>query len=232
MLDRLRYLAPAVARQRFASAKITVREESAFQGGDGYLLFGTPALAAATIAVIARHAFAAVPTSIDPIYAEPDFAADFFTSTGAAMQGLVEDRGYAALLGAFGPRPAGPRPAGRPSARQSDTGGPAIIRHPRELRAIPNNAILQQLGWCANTLQGVGAAAARMPEHFAEMRESSPRFRRSHGFCRTCALRHSDLDVLRAVISLIDPGSWLDRAAAAHRRPGRRPGAGRYRRGA
>ena len=215
----MRYLAPAVARQRFASAKITVREESAFQGGDGYLLFGTPERwPRRPSQCIARHAFAAVPTSIDPIYAEPDFAADFFTGTGAAMQGLVEDRGYAALLGAFGPALLDPT-GSRPSARQSDTGGPAIIGHPRELRAIPNNAILQQLGWCANTLQGVGAAAARMPEQFAEMRESSPRFRRSMDFAEH-ALRHSDLDVLRAVISLIDPGSWLDRAAAAHR-PGR-----------
>jgi phosphoenolpyruvate carboxylase len=218
LVDRLRYLSPSVARQRFAAARIAVREESAFQGGDGFVLFGTTELAAATIAVIARHAFAGVPGSTDPIYEEPDFAADFFTSTGAAMQGLVEDRGYAALLGAFGPALLDPS-GSRPSARQSDTGAPAIIRHPRELRAIPNNAILQQLGWCANTLQGVGAAAARMPEQFSEMRESSPRFRRAMDFAEH-ALRHSDLDVLRAVISLIDPGSWLDRAAHA-RRPGR-----------
>jgi phosphoenolpyruvate carboxylase len=218
LVDRLRYLSPSVARKRFAAAKIAVREESAFQGGDGFVLFGTARLAAATIAVIARHAFAPVPASTDPIYEEPDFAADFFTSTGAAMQGLVEDRGYAALLGAFGPALLDPS-GSRPAARQSDSGAPAIIRHPRELRAIPNNAILQQLGWCANTLQGLGAAAARMPEHFAEMRESSPRFRRAMDFAEH-ALRHSDLDVLRAVISLIDPGSWLDRAAHAHR-PGR-----------
>jgi hypothetical protein len=33
-----------------------------------------------------------------------------------------------------------------------DAGGPAAIRHPSELRAIPKNAILQQLGWCANTV--------------------------------------------------------------------------------
>jgi phosphoenolpyruvate carboxylase len=218
LLDRLRYLSPSVARQRFAAARIAVREESAFQGGDGYLLFGTQALAAATIAAIARHAFASVPSATDPIYEEPDFAADFFTSTGMAMQGLVEDRGYAALLGAFGPALLDPS-GSRPAARQSDAGAPAIIRHPRELRAIPNNAILQQLGWCANTLQGLGSAAARMPETFTELRESSPRFRRAMDFAEH-ALRHSDLDVLRAVISLIDPGSWLDRAAHAHR-PGR-----------
>lgn len=218
LLDRLRYLSPSVARQRLAAARIATREESSFQGGDGFALFGTPELARATVAALARHAFAAVPSSTDPIYDEPDFAADFFTAVGFAMQELVEDRGYAALLGAFGPALL-ERTGSRPAARQSDTGGPALISHPRELRAIPNNAILQQLGWCANTLQGVGAAAARMPEQFAEMRETSPRFRRAMDFCAH-ALRHSDLDVLRAVLALIDPGSWLDRAAHASR-PGR-----------
>jgi phosphoenolpyruvate carboxylase len=218
LLDRLRYLSPSVARQRFAASKIAVREESAFQGGDGYLLFGTPELAGATIATIARHAFASVPAATDPIYEEPDFASDFFASVGIAMQGLVEDRGYAALLGAFGPALLDAT-GSRPSNRQSDSGSPTVITHPRELRAIPNNAILQQLGWCANTLQGVGTAASRMPEQFVEMREGSPRFRRALDFADH-ALKHSDLDVLRAVISLIDPGSWLDRAAQA-RRPGR-----------
>jgi phosphoenolpyruvate carboxylase len=218
LLDRLRYLSPSVARQAFANANIAVREESAFQGGDGYLLFGTSELALATIGRIARHAFASVPKSSDPVYADPDFAADFFTSIGISMQGLVEDPGYASLLGAFGPALLDPS-GSRPAARQSDSGGPAVIRHPRELRAIPNNAILQQLGWCANTLQGVGTAAARAPEQFADMLEQSPRFRRAIDFA-SHALRHSDLDVLRAVIAMIDPGSWLDRAAHA-RRPGR-----------
>jgi phosphoenolpyruvate carboxylase len=90
----------------------------------------------------------------------------------------------------------------------------ARIRHPRELRAIPNNAILQQLGWCANTLQGLGAAAARHPETFAEMRKTSRRFHRAMDFAAH-ALAHSDIDVLRAVIATLDPGTWLDRASHA-----------------
>ena len=101
------------------------------------------------------------------------------------MEALVEDRGYAALLGAFGPALLDPT-GSRPAARQSDgmAGAGARSRHPRELRAIPNNAILQQLGWCANTLQGLGAAASRHPETFADMRESSPRFRRALDLAR------------------------------------------------
>ena len=122
--------------------------------------------------------------------------------------------------GAFGPALLDPT-GSRPAARQAEGMGAAgRIRHPRELRAIPNNAILQQLGWCANTLQGLGAAAARHPEAFPELRENSRRFRRALDL-PAHALAHSDLDVLRAVIGTLDPGSWLDRAAHT-RRPGRR----------
>jgi phosphoenolpyruvate carboxylase len=213
LADRLKYLSPTVSRQALSKAGIKVREESAFQGGDGYMLFGTPALALATVARIAEHAFAEIPPGEDPIYAEPDFAADFFATIGTTMAELVEDPGYAALLGAFGPALLDPT-GSRPSARQSDSGGPATIRHPRELRAIPNNAILQQLGWCANTLHGLGAAAARHPDAFAPLMRDSPRFRRAMDFAAH-ALAHSDLDVLRAIVGLIDPGAWLDRAPHA-----------------
>ncbi len=198
-----------------------MREEAAFQGGDGYLLFGTPELALATITRIAEQTYhpAAGPIE-DPVYADPDFAADFFATIRSGMEGLVEDAGYAALLGAFGPSLLD-RTGSRPSARQSDgMGGAARIRHPRELRAIPNNAILQQLGWCANTLQGIGAAAARHPETFTEMRQNSRRFKRAMDLA-SHALAHSDIEVLRAVIATLDPGTWLDRAAHT-RRPGRR----------
>ncbi len=218
MADRLKYISPTRARHGFVSAGIKTREESAFQGGDGYLFFGTQALASATIARIAEHAYAVMISGQDPIYAEPDFAADFFATIGSGMRELVEDPGYAALLGTFGPALLDPT-GSRPSARQSDSGGPAMIRHPRELRAIPNNAILQQLGWCANTLQGLGAAAYRHQEAFAPLMDSSPRFRRALDFAAH-ALAHSDLDVLRAVVGLVDPGAWLDRVPHA-KTPGR-----------
>ena len=215
---RLEYLSPALARRALAGAGLAVREESSFQGGDGYLLFGTPALASASIARVVEHAMRPVPETVDRIYQEADFAAGFFATANTAMQELVEDRGYAALLGAFGPALLDPT-GSRPSARQTDAGGPDQIRHPSELRAIPNNAILQQLGWCANTMHGLGAAAAREPELFAEMSEASPRFRRALDFAAHAA-RYSDLDVLRATVSVLDPGSWFDRAAHA-RIPGR-----------
>ena len=187
----------------------------------GGTVSGTPELAHATVARIAEHAFPPEqPAAADPIYEEADFSADFFATCRAGMQELVEDAGYAALLGAFGPALLDPS-GSRPAARQSDgVAGPALIRHPRELRAIPNNAILHQLGWLANTLQGLGAAAARHPEVFAELKERSPRFRTALALAAHAAA-HSDLDVLRAVVATLDPGMWLDRAAHA-RIPGRR----------
>ena len=221
LADRLKYLSPTASRQALSRANLPVREESAFQGGDGYLLFATPQLALATIARIAEHAFhpAAGPIE-DPIYADPDFVADFFATVRDGTEALVEDPGYAALLGAFGPALID-RTGSRPAARQVDGMGQAVaIRHPRDLRAIPNNAILQQLGWCANTLQGIGAAASRHPETFVEMHEKSRRFRRALDLVQH-ALAHSDLDVLRAIVGTLDPGTWLDRAAHT-RRPGRR----------
>jgi len=219
--DRLKYLSPTASRQALNRAGLAVREESAFQGGDGYLLFGTPELASATITRIAEQTYhpAAGPIE-DPVYAAPDFSADFFATVRSGMEALVEDTGYGSLLGAFGPALLD-RTGSRPAARQADgVATAARIRHPRELRAIPNNAILQQLGWCANTLQGLGAAAARHPETFADMRQNSRRFHRaldlaSHG------LAHSHIGVLRAVIATLDPGTWLDRAALTHL-PGRR----------
>ncbi len=211
LADRLDYLSPPHSRLAFQDAGIAYREESAFQGGDGYMLFGTEALADAVIGTIAEHAFATVKAENDPIYDEPDFSADFFSAIGVGMTELVEDPGYAGLLGAFGPALID-RTGSRPAARQSDSSGsPARIKHPRELRAIPNNAILQQLGWCANTLQGLGLAANRHPETFEEFMLKSPRFRRALDFA-SHALSHSDSDVLRAIVLTLDPGVWLDRA--------------------
>ncbi|HYZ34646.1 MAG TPA: phosphoenolpyruvate carboxylase, partial [Crenalkalicoccus sp.] len=220
LADRLAYLSPPQVRATLRRAGFHLREETSFQGGDGYLLFGTPRLAAATIAGIVAHAILPPAETDDPVYAEADFGADFFATVRREMQALVADPGYAALLGAFGPGLLD-RTGSRASARQTDgLGGPARISHPSQLRAIPNNAILQQLGWMANTLHGLGAAAAANPDAFADLRARSPRFARALGLAVRAAAC-SDLGVLRAVRGTLDPGPWLDRAGFT-RRPGRR----------
>ena len=183
------------------------------------MLFGTAALARATVARIAEHAFGPLPDAPDPIYAEADWATDFFATARREMAALVEDPGYAALLGAFGPGLLD-KTGSRPAARQSDSGGPARITHPSQLRAIPNNAILHQMGWLANTLHGLGAAAAANPDAFADMLARSPRFARALAMAARAAAC-SDLGVLRAAVDMLDPSPWLDRAGFT-KRPGRR----------
>lgn len=220
MAGRLSYLSPTHVRTEFANTGIACREETAFQGGDGYLMFGTPHLAGATLATIAENLFNPLHQEGDPVYEQPVFSADFFSSISEGMQALVEDPGYAALLGAFGPALID-RTGSRPPARQSAEAATSTrLTHPGQLRAIPNNAILQQLGWCANTLQGLGAAARRHPETFESFNTSSPRFHRALDFARH-ALTSSDDRVLQSVINLLDPSYWLDRATAEPKAPRR-----------
>ncbi|WP_373866735.1 phosphoenolpyruvate carboxylase [Methylobacterium oxalidis] len=232
--DRLAYLAPEDARRRNRAAGIRVRLESSFQGSDGYLMFGSRALAEASVARIAEHVFALDVTdedafadyvlsnprsgadeADDPIYAETDFATEFFTVVRQDMEALVDDPGYAALLGTFGPSLID-RTGSRPVARQSDSGGPAMITHPRQMRAIPNNAILHQLGYLANSLHGMGRAAGRAPDLFRDMRRDSVRFSRAFRLVQHAA-SVGDLDVLRAYIDTLDPAVWLERARRTQR---------------
>lgn len=227
--DRLAYLAPEDARAKNKTAGIRVRLESSFQGTDGYLLFGTRALAEASVARVAEHVYAldiadedafsdyalsepgeGPDADDDPVYAETDFALEFFTVVRQDMEALVDDPGYAALLGTFGPSLID-RTGSRPVARQSDSGGPALITHPRQMRAIPNNAILHQLGYLANSLHGLGRAAERAPDLFRDMRRGSVRFSRAFRLAQHAA-SVGDLDVLRAYIDTLDPAVWLERA--------------------
>ncbi|TAD88964.1 MAG: phosphoenolpyruvate carboxylase [Alphaproteobacteria bacterium] len=220
LMDRLAYLCPPATRAAFAGAALQVTEESSFQGGDGYLLFGTADLAYATVARVLDHCLDPVDEGDDPIYREPDYAAEFFTSIRQSMLALVEDPGYAGLLGAFGPSLLD-KSGSRPSARESDgLLTRQSITHPSQLRAIPNNGILHQLGYLANTIHGLGRAAERNPDLFRDLRRTSARFGRALAMVQAARMS-GDLDILRAYVDSLDPGTWLNRAARTTR-PGRR----------
>ena len=209
LADRLRYLAPPMNRAEFAKRGITVKEEMSFQGGDGLLPLLTRSAALAVIARILDFAFAAdSEKSGDPIYSAPDYAAEFFATVQQEFSGLVGDPDYAALLGLYGTNMLY-RSGSRPTARVSEESSrvPAIA-HPSQIRAIPNNAILQQMGFLANTIYGVGRAVARDPEMFAAMQSRSPRFKRALELA-TAATEFSDLDAMRAYAHVFDPGLWL-----------------------
>lgn len=211
MADRLRYLAPPVSRAEFAGHGIALKEESSFQGGDGYVYFLQPDLAFASLARILESVLGPEPEAAnDPIYAAPDYATEFFAAVKQYFSDLVEDPNYAALLGVYGTNMLY-RTGSRPVKRQHDWGRPADLSHPSQLRAIPNNGVLQQMGLLANTLGGLGRATAKEPEQFCALRRSSPRFARAMQMVEWAA-SVSDLDVLRAYVDSLDPGMWLNRA--------------------
>ena len=220
LADRLRYAAPLASRLEFERRGIRVKEEDSFQGGDGYMLFMTPAAATASMRQILS--FAMGPNGEagnDPIYAAPDYAAEFFATVQQEFSNLAGDPGYAALLSLFGTNLLY-RSGSRPAARESEGWGrPSAIGHPSQLRAIPNNAILQQLGFMANTLYGIGRAVAKDPEMFQAMYQRSARFRRALQMV-AAALDRTEIDVLRAYVNTLSPAMWLNGAGRA-RRPAR-----------
>lgn len=212
LTDRLHYLAPPFSRSEFTNNGIAVKEESSFQGGDGYLIFQSPDLAYAAVARIVEATLVPSPEAEnDPIYGQGDFSTEFFAAVKQFFGELVDDPNYAALLGVYGTAMLY-RTGSRPVKRQSEAWGRVPdLSHPSQLRAIPNNGVLQQLGLLANTIGGLGRAMSKDPDLAAALLKSSPRFRRAMALVEH-GMSVSDLDVMRAYLDTLDPGMWLHRS--------------------
>lgn len=217
LADRFRYAAPPWSRAELMRHGLRLKEEDAFQGGEGYLPLLTPAAALATLKTALGSVLEPDPEAEgDPIYDDPDFASEFFATIEQQFASLVADADYAALLGLFGTTLL-PKTGSRPVQRQTgDAGRPRTMTRVSELRAIPNNGVLQQLGYLANTLYGVGTAARKDPETFRAMRLGSPRFRRALDMA-AAARDASDLHATSAYAGVLDPEVWLERAATDSR---------------
>ena len=208
--DRLNYTYPPEARKAFRDAGVNVKQEVSFQGGDGYVYFSNAELALATVCRLVEHALGDDPDIEDEFYEDTDFSLDFFMSVKGFNERLLENPNYAALLDVFGTNLLYST-GSRKVKRQHEGGARVDLAHPSQVRAIPHNAILQQLGYFSNSISGLGKAIARDFERFKEMYESSDRCRR---FINMAAYaRHlSDLDALHGYISLFDPSIWLRRS--------------------
>ncbi len=214
LMDRLHFAAPPRDRREFARRAIFVREEDSFQGGEGYLPLFTPAAACATVAGLLEFGLTeSAEAEGDPIYEAPDFAAEFFATVQQAFTRLAVEADYAALLGLFGTRLL-PKTGSRPDQRQSsETGAVATFTHVSELRAIPNNGILQGLGQLLNLTFGLKRAASKDPQTYAALRASSPRFQRALRLAGAAAAL-SDLQATRAYAATVNPSLWLDQVKA------------------
>ncbi len=205
---RLRYVFPGESRWRFFQHGLPVKHETSFQGGDGYLFFANRAFAQRALATI-------IMSGKDPgegedaFYTDINLALDFQIRLRDYQQELFAHPGYRALLGAFGANllfKTGSRPVKRQGDHHSDRGDPA------RMRAIPNNAILQQFGYVANVVAGLGAAVGSERERFIEMAKHSPRFLPLIEMIAR-AKQLSSLNAVGANAILFDPGFWAQRAS-------------------
>ncbi|CAH0496308.1 phosphoenolpyruvate carboxylase [Novosphingobium sp. CECT 9465] len=172
--DRLTWPLSQWARRRFARAGITIEPEASFQGGDGYLFFRNDELALATLTRIAEAEAVDLDLAAkDPFYDRTDLSLDFYRSIRRVQREHLESATYSRALTAFG---LGLLKAtgSRVSRRQSDVGADRTMSL-RQIRAIPHNAILQQIGYPVNVIAGAGTAAGEEMEALAELLGRSDR---------------------------------------------------------
>lgn len=173
--DRLEWPLSAWARGRFASAGIALEAEASFQGGDGYVWFASEEIAYRTLSRIAAHAGIAPPEDDDPFYRRTDLSLDFYRAVKDDQRRYLASRTYARAVTAFGLGLV-PVTGSRKARRQSDLAADRDMNL-RQIRAIPHNAVLQQLGYPVNVIAGVGSAADGRFEEVAALLAGSARGR-------------------------------------------------------
>lgn len=221
LADRLTYVLSNVARRQFARAGVALKHETSFQGGDGYLLFANDRLArASALAVLedslsiddATGGLGAVrhPADHDSMYDDTDFTLDFFLHLAGYHQQLFADPDYRVTLGSFGTNLLY-KTGSRKSIRQHDNQSAVDRGNPAQMRAIPNNAILQQLGYVANVVSGIGSAVGDEADRFVALCENSDRATRIFSMV-AFAKQTSSLNTLSAYARIFDQGYWVSRA--------------------
>lgn len=207
--ERMNHLSTPWVRSRFARGGIALAEECSFQGGEGYLHFQNERLALQTLALV----WTAVTTEVhadddDRFYSDINYSWDFYRGLKSWQEGLFQRTDYRVALSGFAQRFL--YKTGSRQAKRAKGGGFDLSA----LRAIPHNAILQQLGAPVNVSGGFGLAAGREADRLVEHITHSPRMRDLKALAaRARAL--TDLSVLRAYAVLFEPNYWSALAVGA-----------------
>jgi len=210
LTTRLSYVFSDEARLRFARHHIPVKHETSFQGGDGFMFFGNRQLTTKAMATIILDAHRDL-VADDPFYADQNLSLDFFLRLRGYQQQLFGHAGYRAVLGAFGSSLLF-RTGSRAVKRQSDGASLADRGDPSRMRAIPNNAILQQFGYIANVVAGLGAAVGSDRDRFVALAAKSARLKIILEMV-AAGKRLSSLNAMGANAMVFDPGFWASRAS-------------------
>ncbi|MGX7925152.1 phosphoenolpyruvate carboxylase [Tsuneonella sp. HG094] len=208
--DRLEWPLSPWARRRFVRAGIALEPEVSFQGGDGYLFFATPELALATLTRIAglRPADTDSDAPADPFYRRTDLSLDFYRAIKDHQREHLESRTYSRAITAFGLGTL-VETGSRKSRRQSDLAADRDMSL-RQIRAIPHNAILQQLGYPVNVIAGVGTAADGNLDELAALLRESPRGRQIVRLLRA-ANSLASIKTVAAYGELFNSAYWASR---------------------
>jgi phosphoenolpyruvate carboxylase len=208
--DRIAWPLSSWARRRFMRAGIRLEPEASFQGGDGYLAFATPELALATLTRIAelRPAETDPDAPTDPFYRRTDLSLDFYRAVKDHQRHHLESRTYARAVTAFGLGLLNPT-GSRVSRRQSDLAADREMSL-RQIRAIPHNAILQQLGYPVNVIAGIGSAADGIYEELAQLLSESERGRQLIRLVRA-ANALASIKTVAAFGELFNSAYWASR---------------------
>lgn len=207
--SRMNHLSTPWARSRFAKEGIALAEECSFQGGEGYLHFQTEALAQSTLGLVwdaivtQRHA-----DQDDEFYSDINYSWDFYRGLKSWQEGLFQREDYRQILSGFAQRFL--YKTGSRQAKRAKAGGFDLTA----LRAIPHNAILQQIAAPVNVSGGFGAAAGREMDRLVEHIQSSARMRDLAAMAQH-ARSVTDLSALRAYAALYAPGYWSLLATSA-----------------
>ena len=206
---RLDYLMTPWTRARYAHERLRLNTECSFQGGDGFLHFETDSLATRTMQTIFSWSRREpIQPDDDRFYSDLNFSWDVYRAIKNFQEDLFDDPNYQAALGNFAPNLL-PVTGSRKTRRQSGTSKNDAAR---SLRAIPHNAILQQLAAPANVFGGMGTSAVHEPERFKALIETSARMKQAFAMAEN-ARRLTSLSVLRTYASLYDPSFWVVRSA-------------------
>ena len=211
LTDRMNYILSPWVIAKFQRKNIALTHEFSFQGGDGYLWFAEDNLADASLSQLISARFQSVSDSNNDIfYKDTDFIWDFYNEVITQQDSLYKDTDYRYLLSGFARNfliPSGSRPeirqASGPIAQTSFT--------PRRIRAIPHNALLQQLAVPTNVLFGLGRAMRIDPDRFTRISAESPRADTLLSAIQA-AWQKTNLQILTAYGDLQDPNFWIARA--------------------
>ncbi|CAL7963819.1 phosphoenolpyruvate carboxylase [Gammaproteobacteria bacterium] len=208
--SRIDYILSPVNRNLFKELNVSFTHETSFQGGDGYLFFKNKELALATVTRLLQNNLQQnykKDKTPDPFYADSAYAFSFFFAIKEFHEQLFNDPDYAVLLNIYRSNMLYAT-GSRAGKRQHELTTKIDYSHPSQMRAIPHNAILQQLGFLLNTVSGLGQIVQKDPEKFIAMYKKSKRFASLMSMV-AAADQLSSFAVLDSYVELLNSEYWL-----------------------